>query len=258
MRIINYIYIVLAFFMTINQTFGQQIPKAIAHALGSIDGHVYTNSREAMIHSIEKGYKFIEVDIDTTSDGVFIASHDWEYFNRITNHSELKDSMCSFEQFSKRKIYDKYTPITIREIIDTLINHPDISIVTDKTSDPVIIDDLFSEIKERVYIECFTKEDYIELKKKGYHTMFSSYTTENTLVHVITNLLRGNGRIDFITTSTYQDFKNIKALRCVMPLQVAMYTIDSKEFLDEHIDEIEFFYSDFYDPSTDTFIKSEK
>ncbi|MEE0083810.1 MAG: glycerophosphodiester phosphodiesterase family protein [Paludibacteraceae bacterium] len=255
MRKKTYIYIItlVLFFITTYQAFGQQKPQPIAHALGSIDGHVYTNSREAMVNSIEKGYKFIEVDIDSTSDGILIASHDWELFNEITDHNELKDSMASYEDFKQRKIYNTYTPITIQEVVDTLMNHPDISVMTDKISDPDIIDELFGKIKERVYVECFSEEDYFELKKRGYHVMFSTYTSITTLHYIIKNMMIGNGRIEFVTTSTDQDLKELRRLKCVMPLHVSMFTINTEEELEKHIDDIDFFYSDFYDPSAGTF-----
>lgn len=260
MRKKTYIYIItlVLFFITTYQAFGQQKPQPIAHALGSIDGHVYTNSREAMVNSIEKGYKFIEVDIDSTSDGILIASHDWELFNEITNHSELKDTMLSFEKFSKRKIYDKYTPITIQEVVETLMNHPDISVMTDKISDPSIIENKFSSIKDRVYVECFSEEDYFELKERGYHVMFSTYTSITTLHYIIKNMMIGNGRIEFVTTSTDQDFNELKRLKCMIPIYVSMFTINTEEELEKHIDDIDFFYSDFYDPSTGTFNNSKE
>lgn len=256
----NYLYIIILVLLSINfhQSFGQVTPQPIAHALGSIDGYTYTNCREAMISSIAKGYKYLEVDIDSTSDGVFIATHDWGHFNSITNHSELKDTIVSFEDFKKRRIYDAYTPIAIQEVIDTLKNHPDISIMTDKISNPIVIEKLFSGIKERVYVECFSEEDYFELKNKGYHVMYSTYTADGNFIYVIKNLVKGNGRIDFITTSTDQNFKEFRKLKCVIPFQVSMFTINTEESLEEHKDEIEFFYSDFYDPSTGTFNNPKK
>lgn len=106
MRKINFIclFTLVLFIISSHQGFGQQAPQPIAHALGSIDGNVYTNSREAMISSIAKGYKYLEVDIDSTSDGIYIATHDWGHFNTITNHSELKDKKVTFDEFKKRKI----------------------------------------------------------------------------------------------------------------------------------------------------------
>ncbi len=258
MEIKKLIFLFVLLLSYVPQTSGQQKPQPIAHALGSIDGYVYTNSREAMNNSLEKGYKYLEVDMDSTSDGVIVASHDWAHFNEITNYSELKDTMISFEEFSTRKIYDMYTPITIQEIIDTLMNNPDVSIVTDKISDPDIIEKYFSGIKDRVYVECFSDDDYFELKQKGYNVMFSIYYTDYSLYYIINNLFKGNGRIDFITTSTDQDFKELKKLKCVMPFKVSMFTINTEELLKELMYEIDFFYSDFYDPSTGTFNNPKK
>lgn len=251
----NLIFLFTLVLLSINilQVWGQKKPQAIAHALGSIDGYTYTNCREAMMNSIEKGYKFIEVDIDSTSDGVFIASHDWGKFNRITNHSELNDSNTTYEDFSKRKIHSKYTPITIQEVVDTMMNHPDIAIVTDKISNPVIIEKLFSSMKERTYVECFSENDYFELKDKGYHAMLSSYYMDNFINSILANMIRGRGVIDFVATSNYLNFKELRKLRCTMPIEISMFTINTDEFLDEHLEDMDLFYSDFFDPSTESF-----
>lgn len=227
----------------------------IAHGLGGIDGIMYTNSREAMNLSIEKGYKFLEVDIDSTSDGILIASHDWESFNLGTNHSECKDTMFSYEVFKSRKIAGYLTPITIEEVVDTMKNHPDISLVTDKISDPAIIEKYFSEIKDRVYVESFSINDYKTLKELGYHAMYSSYGADNLFCDIIANLLAGECRIDFVTLRTEQNFKEIQKLRCAIPLKIAMYSINSEEFLQEHGDDIDYFYTDFFYPNENRFEK---
>lgn len=235
------------------KSMSQDGPQPIAHALGAIEGIVYSNSREAMISSIEKGYKYMEVDIDSTSDGIMIASHDWATFNLSTRHSECKDTMFSYEVFKNRKIYDKLTPITIQEVVDTLKNHPDINLVTDKVSDPKIIEGCFSDIKERVYVECFSFSDYEELKRLGYHAMYSSYGINNIFCDIISKLLKGESRIDFITLNTNQNWKEIQKLRCVIPLKIAMFTINSDDFIQENGNDIDLFYTDDYNPNTGQF-----
>jgi len=126
------------------------MPNYIAHACGAVEpGYTYSNSKEAFLTSIERGYEFIEVDLDTTRDGVLVASHDWESFNINANQAELQDSMLSLEEFKNSVIYGKYTPITIEEIVDTLLKYPNVAIVTDKISDITILDKYFSEIKDQ-------------------------------------------------------------------------------------------------------------
>ena len=88
--------------------------------------------------------------------------------------------------------------------------------------------------------------------------MFSTYTSIATLHYIIKSMMIGNGRIDFVTTSTDQDLKELRRLKCVMPLHVSMFTINTEEELEKHIDDIDFFYSDFYDPSTGTFNNSKE
>ena len=52
-------------------------PRLIAHAGGDIYGIRMTNSLQALDRSYEEGFRFIEVDICLTSDGVPVLLHDW-------------------------------------------------------------------------------------------------------------------------------------------------------------------------------------
>ena len=47
----------------------------IAHAGGSIGGLAMTNSMEALYAARDKGYKYIELDLQFTSDSVLVAMH---------------------------------------------------------------------------------------------------------------------------------------------------------------------------------------
>ena len=64
----NRLFIILSclcicFLESIAQTF----PNYIAHGGGALGSCTYSNSREAILQSIERGYSFIEIDLDTTS-----------------------------------------------------------------------------------------------------------------------------------------------------------------------------------------------
>lgn len=52
----------------------------IAHAGGGIDGVKYTNSKEALLQSIDTGYRLIEIDLLVSSDGEILGAHDWERY----------------------------------------------------------------------------------------------------------------------------------------------------------------------------------
>ena len=54
--------------------------KVVMHATGGIDGLEYTNSKDALLHSINQGAKVIEVDFNFTSDKHLVCFHKKEDF----------------------------------------------------------------------------------------------------------------------------------------------------------------------------------
>lgn len=136
----------------------------IAHAGGSIQGCRYTNSLEAIQCAMSHDVTFIELDLCITSDGQIVAWHDWTF---------KWDGAPTYDEFMARKIDDLFTPLDYPRIDSIMINNPGLSLVTDKISDPAIIDSLFHAYKERVWVECFTDDDYWALKELGYHVYAS-------------------------------------------------------------------------------------
>ena len=151
----------------------------IAHAGGSIDGYIYTNSLEAVQNALSHDLEYIELDLSFTSDNYLVASHGWEGFNFETTPT--------YEQFMSNKIYGKYTPIDAHRIDSILSANPNLSLVTDKISDPNVIDTYFHRYKKRMWIECFSDEDYFRLQKLGYNVLRSEYPPTKTAVwaHVL-------------------------------------------------------------------------
>lgn len=228
----------------------QSFPNYIAHGGGALGRLTYSNSKEAILQSIERGYTFIEVDIDTTSDGFLVASHDWASFHINAGHPELGDSIFSLESFKATSIYGEYTPITIDEIVEILEEYPSVFLVTDKISDAALLDRSLSGMRDRVYVEAFSIEDFIALRDAGYHPMYSHRIVDLASV-IIENLLNGEARIDFIVDSTSDSFKELERIKCLMPFKVAMFTSNSLEFFDEHLGkEIDLIYTDYYNPAT--------
>lgn len=231
----------------------QTLPNYIAHgggAGGELGAFTYSNCREAILQSIKRGYTFIEVDVDTTSDGFLVASHDWQSFHNNTGRPELGDSIFSLQSFKESLIYGQFTPITMDEVVEILQEHPSVFLVTDKISDVETLDKSLSPIRERVYVEAFSVDDFRRLRAAGYQPMYSHRVVDLASV-IVENLLNGEARIDFIVNSTSDDFKEMERLRCLMPFKIAMFTSNSTEFIDEHLGkEIDLIYTDYYNPST--------
>ena len=127
----------------------------IAHAGGKIEGLTYTNSLEALNLSYKKGFRLFELDIIKTSDGQFVAAHDWEYWSKTTRY--LGEIPASHEQFLNYKIHDKFTPLDINKINKWFSIHTDAILVTDKVNTPIEFAKVFIDPK-RLIMELFDME----------------------------------------------------------------------------------------------------
>ena len=77
----------------------------IAHALGSIDGHTYTNSREAFLRSYSLGVRCFEVDLAVTQDNQLVCVHS-ETSDKLKLPSP-EQSVLS--ELCKQKTLEKYS-----------------------------------------------------------------------------------------------------------------------------------------------------
>ncbi len=124
--------------------------RTIAHGFGGIDEYTYTNSMEAFLYNYEKGHRVFEVDFSITADNVLVAVHDWKRFYQMTGRSldeEEKAQPLTLEQFKESKIYNKYTPLSWKDIMILMQQYPDIYIVTDtKDKEDPMITNAFTQI----------------------------------------------------------------------------------------------------------------
>lgn len=147
----------------------EEIPEVIghhyiAHAGGSIQGYRYSNSLEAISEALSHNIEYIELDLCLTADSCLVAWHDWNW---------QWTYIPTYEQFMHHKVYDLFTPVDFARIDSILAHNPQLSLVTDKISDPKIIDLYFHAYKRRVWVECFSNEDYFALQQMGYHVLAS-------------------------------------------------------------------------------------
>ncbi len=124
----------------------------IAHAGGKIQGYTYTNSKEALDLSYKKGFRLFELDINRSSDGYFVAVHDWKHWADITNQKNATPVLKS--EFLKHKIYEKFSPLDMHGINEWFKNHEDAILVTDKINDPLEFANSFID-PSRLMMELF-------------------------------------------------------------------------------------------------------
>ncbi len=209
----------------------EPIPELIAHAGGEIDGHIYTNSLEAVQQSIKNGYKFLELDLALTADSILVSVHDWTEFNEITGNPHKKDTIPSYEEFSQRVIYGKYTPLTAEQINEIFLNDETLYLVTDKISNPKILDQYFPNLKQRMVVEAFSYEDYTALlDEKYFRVLFSRLASDfyiNIKRHLLLHSFHSGYKIEWIAADPAAFNHGIYRLALFTKFNLAIYTINN-------------------------------
>jgi glycerophosphoryl diester phosphodiesterase len=177
--------------------------RLIAHAMGGIDGHDYTSSREAFETNYELGHRFFETDLILTSDNHLAGRHDWEEYLADQFEQdipvELQGQALTLKTFKKLKIFHQYHPMTFSDVAKLMSNHPDIYVTTDtKEIDEELIGKQFNEmvkkankidpsILQRIVPEIYSPEMY-SLVMSIYpfpSVMYSTYMSSDSHEQVI-------------------------------------------------------------------------
>ncbi len=139
----------------IEATSRYDIDRYIAHAGGRIDGHMYTNSLEALNAGYQKGFRLFELDILKTSDNHYVAAHDWKMWQQMTGFKgELPPNKSEFKEY---QLLHKYTPLDLDDINNWFQSHTDAILVTDKINEPMNFSNEFI-YPDRLMMEIFTLE----------------------------------------------------------------------------------------------------
>lgn len=115
----------------INNEFPTRLPyNKIAHAMGNIDGILYTNSKEAFLKSYKRGYRMFEVDLQLSLDMEPVLFHDLKDYsgtrwlksgvNTITSHN------LKFFKYA-----EKFSVLTLKELIEIAEKYEDCYFILD-------------------------------------------------------------------------------------------------------------------------------
>jgi glycerophosphoryl diester phosphodiesterase len=94
----------------------------IAHALGGINNHTYTNSRQAFENSYQRGCRWFEADFMLSSDGELVCLHG----------TPEEGKTLTIQQFRQSQRADpSITPLTADDLLDLMRKYEDSYLVTD-------------------------------------------------------------------------------------------------------------------------------
>ena len=194
----------------------------IAHAGGAVRGHIYTNSKEALMNALDNGFWYIELDLFKAPDGNVVCIHDLSAYR-------LKPIM------------------TLREAVDIWQKVP-FKFVVDKISDPQMLNQYFKTNRAHVYVETFGIGQYKQLKQNGYVPMLSvDDGIRGLFKFVVTSIYCG--KVDRIVTY-YQTPEYMLRIYKRLGTQIAVYTVNDISYLNNHIGkDVDMVYTDYLIPS---------
>jgi len=142
----------------------------VAHAGGAIGGYPDSNSLEAMQNSAKNGFRYIELDIITTSDNRLVLNHSWGHVsNRIPG---IRDGVMTYDEFMRHRIFNQFTPVNLEMLIDFLRENPGPRIITDtKDTDYLalyVIAELFPEYMYRFIPQAYTFSSVSRIRALGF------------------------------------------------------------------------------------------
>lgn len=237
----------------------------ISHAMGGIDGNNYSNCLEGFQENYAEGHRIFEVDLLYTSDDRIVLWHHWD---RPFCSKYKKGKVPTYEQFMSSKIYDRYTPMDLEDLLRLMNEYPDIRVVVDgkcsrksevKKQYRTIVSTAKSlgaaKVLDRLVVEIYSKEMY-DVVDGVYH--FSEYLlTLYKMFDRAPSKSRLKSAAKFCqqkgiaTIAMYADWWKPKYAGVIEPygLDIALYTVNSAHEARDYFEEgVTALFTDFLPP----------
>lgn len=160
----------------------------VIHAGGSIDGDSYTNSKEAIENCYIQGNRVAEIDILETYDGALVLAHD-EDSDDIWATGIDSDEPLTLDEFMEKKVYGKYTTMSMDNMAEFMREHTDFYIVTDVKDDNIQcctkISEDYPDLLERIIVQIYHEGEYDRIRSLGFpYIIYSLYRADDDEIGV--------------------------------------------------------------------------
>lgn len=147
----------------------------IAHGGGVGEFH-YTNCKEAVQESLTKGFTFIELDLQETTDGHLVGAHSWRELKALLGSEELSDAPMSRAEIEALKPHWRRTPLFSDDICRIMQENPDMVLVTDKVQNFELLKQQIP-FAERMIVEAFSTHNCLQAFRAGFtHVALTAYS----------------------------------------------------------------------------------
>jgi len=230
--VISFALLGFAYYYSSNAIINLDKNHLVGHAFGEIDGKAYTNSLEAFKQNYSLGIKVFEVDLSVTSDGEVVCFHDG-----MEKKYGLKNiiSDTSLAEFRQSKIFGKYTPLDLRDLIKIMDLNSDIRIITDTKGDITYMLSKFKnaaimvnpDIMNRIVPQMYHENDYYLLMKiyPFRELIYTLYRT-NASDMQIADFIKHKKEIKAVTVYTRRFTSNLAKIVNGMGKHIFVHTVN--------------------------------
>ena len=103
----------------------------ISHGMGKIGDVTTLNCLEGFQQQYANGVRVFEVDLRMTHDLQVVLRHDWR---AGWQEGVSETAVPTLEEFLSKPLLEEYTPLSFRDLLLLMAEHPDICVVTDTNS----------------------------------------------------------------------------------------------------------------------------
>ena len=226
-------------------------PRLVAHAGGAIWGYRYTNSREALDAAWAGGFRFIELDLQRTSDGELVLLHDWEAMCRRLLGRE---GPLTREEFLCRNTLEGLTLMDLEDLLAWLEGHPGCSVITDvkpEDNGPVLAElrEQAGDLADRFIPQAYSFEEAAALSDAGWTRVILTLYRMETDPGQVAAFLEKNP----LWAVTVSEARLTEAVaEAVSGSGTALYchTVNALDFFDEWKDKgLTGIYTDYFQPA---------
>lgn len=147
----------------------KNLPRLIAHAGGDLNGLKLTNSREALDQSYHEGFRYFELDISKTADGIPFLVHDWDYCNVLTKKRSLP-VQPTYKQIKTVTTFPEL--LDLKKLARWVHKHRDVFVITDIKENNLeilgIIKKDFPEMCQKIIPQIYNFNEYEPVRNMGY------------------------------------------------------------------------------------------
>ncbi len=186
--------------------------RCIAHALGGVDQKDYLNSVDGFYQAYAKGCRVFEMDLLLTTDNVLIGKHQWGW--KLSDPTTKKGDPVSYQKFKNTKIYGKYTPTSLLDMLNIMGQYKDFYLMTDskgneiaevKKEFTILVQTAKNAKKEylldRMIIQIYNQQMFQAVKQiyPFKHFVYTTYKQRDAAFYKMVKFCKANG-IEAVTS----------------------------------------------------------